>query len=112
MLCSVGFVGIGDFRHERVVRIGIGKKRADGQQNLGNSQGRRPVVLEDVQADSSLVIHVAVVNLCGKSYLGWLERVVVGEVYFKEEDATSIRAVGRSHDSGLPFEHVVTNWSS
>jgi len=48
VLRSIGLVGVGNLRHERVIGVGVSKKRADGQQHLGDRERRRPVVLENV----------------------------------------------------------------
>ncbi|KAJ1101946.1 hypothetical protein NDU88_007008 [Pleurodeles waltl] len=69
--------------------VAVCEQRADGEQDLGDGQGRAPVVLQDVQADHPLAVDVTVVdprperdlcvekkvsltsNLSNKQYTGW-----------------------------------------
>ena len=54
---------------------------------LGNGERRAPVALEDIQADASLGVNVAVVDLGLELELGRLEGVVLREGNVQEEDA-------------------------
>lgn len=45
-----------------LTRIGICQKRADGQQDFGDRQGRRPVFFQDVKTNRTLAVDVAVIN--------------------------------------------------
>lgn len=47
----IALVDVGDLGHERVVRVRVSQERADREQDLGDGQGGRPLVLKDVQAD-------------------------------------------------------------
>lgn len=59
----VRLVDVGDFGDERVVRVGVAQQGADGQEHLGQGQGGRPLLLQDVQADGALRVDVGVVDL-------------------------------------------------
>ena len=56
LLCQLGvsvgirLVDLRNLRDERVVGVGIGEERADGQEHLGDGERGRPLLLEDVQA--------------------------------------------------------------
>ena len=67
---------------------------------------------QDVETDGPVGVDVGVVDLGGEGDLGGLEGVVCGEVDGEEEDPSLIRTVWRTHDGGLPMEHVLANWSS
>ena len=54
---------------------------------LGDGERRAPVALEDIQADASLGVNVAVVDLGLELELGRLEGVIVREGNVQEEDA-------------------------
>ena len=86
VLWSVSLVDVSDFGHERVVRVGVSQQRADRQEHLGDSEGRRPLILQDVQANATVRIDVRVVNSRSEVALGWLERVVSGEVNGQKEN--------------------------
>lgn len=60
---SVGLAHVGDLRDERVVRVGVGEQRADGEQHLGDRQRGAPLLLEDVQADVPVAVDVRVEHL-------------------------------------------------
>jgi len=60
-------------RHQRIIRVGVGKERTDTQQNLTNRQCWTPLVLENIQADTSVRVDVAVVDACGKVNFGRLQ---------------------------------------
>ena len=45
-----------------LTRVAVGQQGADGQEDLGDGEGRTPVVLQDVQADHPLAVDVAVVD--------------------------------------------------
>ena len=47
------------------------------------------------------------VNSCCEGHLRWLEGIVGREVNAEEEDASGVRGVIRSHDSGLPCELIL-----
>lgn len=50
-LSTVALVELGDLGNERVVGIGVGQKRGNGEQNFRDGEGRGPLVLENVQAN-------------------------------------------------------------
>ena len=49
--------------------VTVSEQGADGQQHLGDGEGRAPVVLQDVQTDHPLAVDVAVVDPRTKRYL-------------------------------------------
>jgi hypothetical protein len=103
-LCNIG--------HKGIIRIRIGQKRTDAQQNLADSQCRTPLVLEDIKTDSSIGIDVAVVDTGSKVYLGGLEGIICWELNFEEEDSAGVGGIIGSHDCCLPVEHIISNGSS
>merc|ERR1719189_3056742 len=106
MLGPVFLVDLRDLRHEGVVWIRVCEEGRDGEQHLRNREGRTPLVLQDVQADRSIRVDVAMVDLRGEMALRRLERVICWKADVQEEDSASVRRVRRSHDSRLPIEHV------
>jgi hypothetical protein len=76
---------------------------------LGNGQSRGPLVFQDIQANSTIGIDIAVIYFGGKSAFRGLERIVRREVDIQEVHTTSIRRVVRSHDSSLPVEEIISN---
>ena len=107
VLGSIGLVDVSDFRHEGIVRVGVGQEGADGEQHLRDGQCGRPLVLQDVQADATIRIDVRVVNSRGKVALGRLEGVVSGEVDVQEVDTSGIGRIVGAHDGCLPVVLVL-----
>jgi len=58
----VGFEKLGNVRNKWIVRVGVRQKRTDTQQDFANRQCRTPLVLENVQTDSSVGVDVAVID--------------------------------------------------
>ena len=88
MLLPVALVQISDFGHERVVRVGVSEQRADREKHFRDSEGGRPLVLEDVEADGAIRVDVSMVNFRCKGDLRGLERVVRWEDDVQEEYST------------------------
>lgn len=99
--------------------VAIGQKRGDGEEDFGDSEGGTPLVLEDVEADVALGVHVAVIDASAELHLRWylsarneerlcrfgggaeknlwgLEGVIVREGNVEEEDTASIRRLFRA----------------
>lgn len=108
----VRFVNMSNLGNERVVRIRVREQRADAEEDLRYGESRRPLLLQNVEADGSLIVHVRVVDLGLKGNLRRLERVVRREVDLHKEYAALVRARGRAHDGRLPLEQIVLNRAS
>ena len=106
MLCPVGLEQVRDFGHERVIGVGIGEERADREEHFGDGEGRRPLILEDVEADGAVAVDVSMVNFRCEGDLGRLEGVVGREDDVQKEDATRVGRVLGAHDRGLPGKLV------
>jgi hypothetical protein len=53
---------------------------ACNSKHLGDGQRRAPIIFQDIQANSPLVVNVAMVNLGGETDLGRLEGVFCREL--------------------------------
>lgn len=56
-------VHVSNLRDERIIRIGVCEKGADGEEDLRYCQRWAPLLLEDVKADASVRVDVWVINL-------------------------------------------------
>ena len=101
------FVNGGNFGHQRIIRVRVSEKRADGQENLGDGESGRPLILQDIEADRAIAVDVRMVNFRREAHLGRLEWVVGGEVDVQEENASRVRRILRTHDRSLPVELVL-----
>jgi hypothetical protein len=106
---TVRFEKLCNVWHQRVIGIGIRQEGADGKQNLANRQSRTPLILEDIKTDSSVGVDVAVVDPGGKVDLGRFKGVIGRKVNIEKENAARIGGIVRSHNCGLPMEHVISN---
>ena len=88
VLLPVALVQISDFRHEWVVRVGVSEERADREKHFRDSEGGRPLVLEDVEADGAIRVDVSMVNFRCEGDLRGLEGVVRWEDDVQEEYST------------------------
>jgi hypothetical protein len=84
-VCLEQLRNIGD---KRIIGVGVSQEGADTKQDFADGQCRTPLVLENIKADSSVGVDVAMVNACGKVNLRRLERVVGREVNVQKEDTT------------------------
>jgi len=106
---SLSLIEVCNFWYKWVIRVRVGKEGADRQENFRDCQSRAPLLLQNVQAYTSIWVYVWVVHLGLKVDLRWLERVVRREVDFDEKDATGIGAVSRPHDCCLPVKQIFAN---
>jgi hypothetical protein len=74
-----------NIRHKRIIGVGVSQEGTDTEQDLANGQCWTPLVLENVQTDSSVRVDVAMVNACGKVNLGRLLFVVIVVVSAKTQ---------------------------
>jgi hypothetical protein len=108
---SVCFEQLRNIWNQWIIRIWVGKKTTNGKQDFTDGQRRTPLILQNVQANSSIGIDVAVVNTGRKVDLGWFEWVIGWEMNIKEENTPGIGRVIWTHDGGLPVKHVISNWT-
>lgn len=93
------FVVLPYFGHivvQRIVRIGCTQKSLDGQQNGSDLKGRTPLVLQDVQTDSSEFVDIGVIDFGQKADFGWGHGIVSGQEQFQLEDTLFVRGLFRS----------------
>lgn len=107
----VSFEKLGNVWDQRVIGVRVGEQTANGKQNLTDGQGGTPLVLQNIQTDTSIRVDVAVIDASSEMNLWRLEWIVRRKVDIEEENATCIGRVIGSHDSCLPVEHVITDWT-
>ena len=99
---AVRLVNVGDLGHQRIIGVGVGEQRADGEKDLGDGERGRPLVLEDVEADGAVAVDVSMVNFSREGDLGGLEGVVGRELNVQEEHTLVVGRVLGAHDGGRP----------
>ena len=108
----VCFEKLSNIWNQWIVGIWVGEKAANGKQDLADGQGGTPLILQNVQTNSSIGVDVAMINASGEVDLRWFERIISWEMNVKKEDTASIRGVIWTHDGGLPVEHIISDWTS
>ena len=103
----VRLVQCGDLSDQGVIGVGVTQQGADREEHLSRRQGWRPLILQDVQTDTSIGVNVRVIHLRLELALRGLEGVVGRELDVQEEDTALVGGVSGTHDHGLPVEHVV-----
>jgi hypothetical protein len=102
---------LGDVWNQRIIGIGVSEKGTDRKQNLTNRQSRTPLVLEDIETDTTVRVDVTVVDTGGEMDLRRLERIVGGKVNIQEENSSSVRGIVWAHNRCLPVEHIISDWA-
>ena len=106
VLALISLVLVSDVGDKRIIWVGVAEEGADGQQDLGDSESRTPLIFQNVEANATVRVDVRVVNPSCEVTLWGLERVIGGEVDVEEVHATGVGRLIRAHDSGLPVELV------
>ena len=63
-------------RNKRIVRVGITEQTADRQQDLGNGERRRPLILQNVEANTAVAVNVGMIDPRRERNLWRLKRIV------------------------------------
>lgn len=103
---QIWLLNVGNFGHKPIVGIGVGQQGADGEQDLGDGEGGRPHVFQNIEFNVTDRVNIRVVNSRNKVHLGWLEGVVCRKVNVKEVNAARVGGVVWSHYSSLPVEQI------
>ena len=93
-----------DAADERIVRIRIRQQRADREQDLGDGERGRPLLLQDVQANLPRTVDVAVIDSRSKRNFRRFERVIRWKLNVKKKYTILIgRSCARCRD-GTPSD--------
>ena len=112
MLYSIGFVQMRDFGDQRVIWVGINQHWTDWKQHFWYGQSRRPLIFQDIQADASIWVDVAVIYPCCECHLWWFEGIISWEGNVQKEHTSSIRWIIWPHNSCLPMELILlVSWT-
>lgn len=80
-----------DFWHKGVLRIGVREERRNRKKHLRNREGRRPLVFQNVKADGTVRVHVAVVDFGHEMHFRRLEWIIRWKRYVEKENSSRIR---------------------
>lgn len=103
----IRLVDVGNLRDQGIIGIWIGEHGADGEKDLGDSQGGGPLVTENIQTDGTIGIDIGMVDPSDKVDLWGFKGIIGGKVDREEEDASRVRRITGAHDGCLPVEQVI-----
>jgi len=69
VLGPVRLVQFSNLRNQRIIRVRISQQRANRQQHLRDGESRGPLTLQNVQANATIAVNIAVVDLCLELHL-------------------------------------------
>ena len=107
VLGAVTLVDVSNLGHQRIIWVGVSQQGADGEEDLGDGECGRPLVLKDIQADGAVRVDIGVVDSSCEVNLGRLEGVIGGEVDVQEVHTTGVGRVVRAHNGSLPVELIL-----
>ena len=69
---------IGNLFIKRIVKVVVGHQSLNREENRSDLESGRPLVLEDIETDTSKLINVGVVDLCAEQNLRRTHGVFLG----------------------------------
>ena len=95
-----------------VVQVGERHQGLDREQHRSDLQGWRPLVLEDIEADSAKLVNVGVVDLGSEEDLGWNHGVLLGQEELAVKDSALVRGLGRAGNLNEEVSGILLVWLS
>ena len=104
---SVSLEESSDVGDKRIVGVGVGQQGADREEDLADGQRRGPSrLLQNVKADTTVLVDVGVVDLGDELNAGRREGVLCGELNLQEKETTSIGGTFRAKNGRAPVEEI------
>lgn len=109
--CNSGLLillpALGDICSERIIRVRSTEESLDRQEDSSDLKGGRPVILEDIEANTTKLIDVWVEDLGEESNLGRSHWIIVGEEELEAENTALIRRLGRTVNLDIEISEVI-----
>ena len=103
---------VGDLLIQGVVEVGERHQGLDREENRSDLQSGRPLVLQDVQADSAELIDVGVVDLGSEEDLWWHHWVLLWQEELAVEETAFVWGLGWTSDLDVEVSIVLLVWLS
>ena len=103
---------VGDLLIQGVVEVGERHQGLDREENRSDLQSGRPLVLQDVQADSAELIDVGVVDLGSEEDLWWHHWVLLWQEELAVEETAFVWGLGWTSDLDVEVSVVLLVWLS
>ena len=101
---------VGDRLIKGVIQVWKRHQSLDGEEHGSDLQCWRPLVLEDIKADSAELINVGVVDLGSEEHLWWDHWVLIRQEEFAVEDASLIWSFSWTSDLNEEVSEVLLVW--
>jgi hypothetical protein len=108
----ISFPGIGDLLIQRIIQIWQGHQGLNRKQHRSDLQRRRPLVLEDVEANSAKLVDVGVVDLGSEKDLGWHHWVLFRQEELAVENSTLVWSLSWASNLDKEMSWVLLVWLS
>jgi len=95
-----------------VVEVGERHQGLDGEQHRSDLQRWGPLVLEDVQTDSTKLVDVGVVDLGSEKHLWWHHWILVRQEKFAVEKTSLVWSLGWTGNLDVEVSVVLLVWLS
>ena len=106
----ISFPGIGDLLIQRIIQVWERHQSLDREEHRSNLESWRPLVLQDIEANSAELVNVGVVDLGSEEHLGWNHWVFIRQEEFAVKNATFVRGLGGTSDLDEEMSWVFLIW--
>ena len=103
---------VSDLLIQGIIEVWSRHEGLDGKKHSSDLEGWRPLVLEDIEADSSKLVDVGVVDLGSEEDLRWDHWVLVWEEELAIEDTSFVWSVGWAGNLDVEVSVVLLVWFS
>jgi hypothetical protein len=103
---------VSDLLVQGVVQVWQRHQGLDGEQHGSNLQSWRPLVLQDVQADSAELVDVGVVDLRSEEHLWWDHWVLLWQEELAVKETALVWGLGRTSNLDIEMSVVFLIWLS
>jgi hypothetical protein len=76
----------GNIVGKRIVWVGCAEEGLDWEQDSSDLKSRRPLILENVEANSAELVDIGMINLGQEADLGRSHRIIIGQEQLQLED--------------------------
>ena len=111
-LLLVGLPGISDFLIQWIIQVGQRHQSLDGEQDRSDLESRRPLVLQNIETDSSKLVDVGMVDLGSEQNLWWHHWVLIWQEKLAIEDSSFVRGLTWTCDLHVEVSGIGFIWLS
>jgi len=103
---------VGNLLIQGIVQVGKGHQSLDGEENRSDLKSWRPLVLQDIETDSTKLVDIWVIDLGSEKNLWWDHWVFFWKEEFTIEDTALIRGLSWAYNLDEEMSWVLLIWLS